>query len=101
MKDPTRETSRSSAAQFNSNSGGTVVSHRWIVNVLAQMIEYSEAHELPEVSRQLISAIEKISPVLIHPTQGAAKADPKDGPGMRPDLSNVFYLHDPKRDHAD
>lgn len=101
MKDPTRETALSPAPQLNLNSGDPDVSHRWIVNVLAEMIEYAEAHELDEVSHHLISAIEKISPVLIHPTHGAAKADPKDGPGMRPDLSNVFYLHKPSLGDAD
>ena len=42
-------------------------SHRWMVEVLAEMIEYSEKHELQEVTNSLVGAIEKISPLLITP----------------------------------
>lgn len=42
-----------------------VQSHKWIVLLLADMVDYSETHNLHEVSASLIAAIEKISPELV------------------------------------
>ena len=46
-------------------SSKDVETHRWIVHILAEMIEYSEKNKLHDVADSLITAIEKISPSLI------------------------------------
>lgn len=56
-------------------------SHRWMVDVLAEMIEYSEAHELQEVTNSLVAAIEIVSPLLISPRTAQA-----------PSRDNVLHL---------
>ncbi|MEX1662146.1 hypothetical protein AB4874_10865 [Thioclava sp. 15-R06ZXC-3] len=53
--------------------------HRWIIHSLAEIIEYSEAHELHEVAKPLITAIEEISPFLAGMTLREGLVSSDDG----------------------
>lgn len=65
-------------------------SHRWIVHLLAEMIHYSEAHELDDIVGPLTDAIEQIAPSLAFRDQmpGGPNISPQDQIEMQ--VSNVL-----------
>lgn len=52
------------AAAERIDTSSELASHQWIVRILAEIVEYSEAHRLDAVADPLIAAIEEIAPAL-------------------------------------
>ncbi len=76
-------------------------SHRWIVHVLAEMIEYSEAYGLEDVAGPLIVAIEKISPSLDGVTAPVVQMHLDGSTGEPLDPANIVVLEQWKASVAD
>jgi hypothetical protein len=74
------------------------LSHRWIVHLLAEMVHYSEEHQLEDIIGPLTDAIEKIAPSLARVDQAPAGPNDNSQDQIGMQVSNILdFMKRPQR----